>query len=318
MDKSAPESNAPRRISVSREARGNLVPKVAPFAGRLGGNQQFVADQGNEGLLEKDPDAAPGMTLREQFDLRQFRTWSLWKSAMVEGMGSLILVFVTSWANIAPPTPPPIPSGPLGVFGTSTYVGALNGGISNFLILTLCIISFGPVSGGHLNPLITFATFTGRLCTLPRMVLYITFQLIGASIAGLLVRGAYGTRQFIVGGCWVFTDLVPVRDAFTFEFVAATALIFLSFGVGLDPRQKKVIPASLSPFLVGLVLGFISWTSGYTRHGFSGASMNPARCFGVYVGSSFPNYHWYHWVGAFCAGSLHGIFYYIVPPYPTS
>ena len=27
--------------------------------------------------------------------------------------------------------------------------------------------------------------------------------------------------------------------------------------------------------------------------------VNPARCFGVYVASHFPGYHWIHWVSIF-------------------
>lgn len=29
---------------------------------------------------------------------------------------------------------------------------------------------------------------------------------------------------------------------------------------------------------------------------FASAAMNPARCFGVFVATSFPTYHWIHWV----------------------
>lgn len=130
-------------------------------------------------------------------------------------------------------------------------------------MLTLFTISFGVVTGAHLNPTITFATFTVRLCSLPRAVLYITFQILGATLGGLLILAGFGTRDFKVGGCWAFDDLIPPRDIFAVEFVATTALLFFAFGVGLDPRQRKVIPPALAPFLVGLALGTISWMTGY-------------------------------------------------------
>lgn len=60
------------------------------FAGRIGGNQIFTVnrhDEASRKLLAKEPDAAPGMTLKEQFDLRPFRTVGLWKAAIVEGVG---------------------------------------------------------------------------------------------------------------------------------------------------------------------------------------------------------------------------------------
>lgn len=59
--------------------------------------------------------------------------------------------------------------------------------------------------------------------------------------------------------------------------------------------------------------------------------VNPARCFGVYVASYFPGYHWIHWVsiilclihteysmltlqvGPLAAAIAHGVVYYIDP-----
>lgn len=61
-----------------------------PFAGRIGGNQAFILDRDNAAdapTLQNAPDAAPGMTLAEQFDLRPFRSIGLWKAAAIEGMG---------------------------------------------------------------------------------------------------------------------------------------------------------------------------------------------------------------------------------------
>lgn len=65
---------------------------VAPFAGRLGGNQAFVidrdaSDEDSAKLLEEQPDAARGMTLRQQFDCRPLLSMGLWKAAGIEAMG---------------------------------------------------------------------------------------------------------------------------------------------------------------------------------------------------------------------------------------
>ena len=61
-----------------------------PFIGRLGGNQGFVLDRHNTAnaeILKEQPDSAPCMTLKEQFDLRGFRNLGLWKAALIEGVG---------------------------------------------------------------------------------------------------------------------------------------------------------------------------------------------------------------------------------------
>jgi hypothetical protein len=62
----------------------------SPFAGRLGGNQEFTVDRSdpqNEELLKKVPDAAPNLTLEEAFDLNGFREIGLWKASLIEFIG---------------------------------------------------------------------------------------------------------------------------------------------------------------------------------------------------------------------------------------
>jgi glycerol uptake facilitator-like aquaporin len=189
------------------------------------------------------------------------------------------------------------------------------GGVSNFILLSLFIFAFSPVSGGHMNPNITIATFFARLTSFPRMVLYVAFQIIGATLAGLLIRAAYGTRNFAAGGCVIDTALVPVGDAFALEFICDLALLFMSFGVGLDPRQRQIFGPALGPIFVGLVLGILSFGTSFTRRGYHGVCANPARCLGVYVGSRFPGYHWIHWVAAIAADIVHGVVYFVVPPW---
>jgi hypothetical protein len=64
---------------------------TAPFAGRLGGNQAFIIDRDDASsavVLQDVPDASPGMTLAEQFDLGPLRSVRLWKAAVLEGMGT--------------------------------------------------------------------------------------------------------------------------------------------------------------------------------------------------------------------------------------
>jgi hypothetical protein len=33
------------------------------------------------------------------------------------------------------------------------------------------------------------------------------------------------------------------------------------------------------------------------------------------VGSHFSSYHWIHWIGPLTASMLHGVLYFLVPPY---
>lgn len=294
------------------------------FAGRLGGNQEFILDPKNlDNLqaLKRVPDASPFITLRDTFNLRGFLEPELWKAAVTEGIGTLLLVWCTGLiAAYSSTAPPPQLSPTSGIYSTPVFLGPLVGGITNIIIIPLFIYSLGPVSGGHINPMITMATFTARLTSFPRMVLYIAFQTAGGSIAGLFLRVSFGSREFLAGGCAANTTLVPIGDHFALEFMADSVLLFLSFGVGLDPRQRETFGPALGPFLVGLTLGVLVFGTGIARTGFAGASMNPARCTGIFVGSRFPKWAWIVWVAPMIASVVHGFIYWALPPwtYPRS
>ncbi|RBQ67466.1 hypothetical protein FVER14953_10709 [Fusarium verticillioides] len=303
----SPEPSGPRYRSNSQ-----------PFAGRLGANQAYVVEGGtskDDHLLHHAPDATPHMSFRELMDMRPIKNLDLWKAALIEGIGTLLFVYITIWVNISPDTAPAAPTQRFGSFDNAAFLGPLIGGITNLIFITLFVTSFGAISGAHFNPLITFATFCARLCSLPRLILYVAAQIGGGALAGLLVRASWGGRDFKVGGCWLFTDIVPPREIFVVELVSATLLLFLAFGVGLDPRQAKIIGPALGPFMVGLSVGTMSFASAFARYGYGGAGLNPARCMGAFVGSRFPGWHWIHWVADGTACIIHGVCYYFIPPW---
>ena len=64
--------------------------------------------------------------------------------------------------------------------------------------------------------------------------------------------------------------MVSPGQMFVLEYMFAQALIFTAFGVGLDPRQAKVIGPALAPFLVGLVVALGTLASGLTTSGYTG------------------------------------------------
>jgi glycerol uptake facilitator-like aquaporin len=290
-----------------------------PFAGRIGGNQDHILDPQNINdlsILKRLPDASPFISVKGIFSLGGFLERDLWKAAFIECLGTLLLVWLTVWISAhPPPASPPAPSPTSGIYSTPVFLGPLVGGITNIIIISLFIYCLGPVSGGHLNPIITLSTFTARLTSFPRMVLYISAQSLGATLAGLLLRACYGSRNFVTGGCTFDKGFVPTRDAFAIEFMADLTLLFLAFGVGLDPRQNEIFGPALAPVLVGMSVGIISFGTAITRPGYYGASTNPTRCLGAYVGSTFPTYGWIYWVAAVIAAIIHGGVYWAVPPW---
>jgi glycerol uptake facilitator-like aquaporin len=171
---------------------------------------------------------------------------------------------------------------------------SLYASLLNFVGLSLFIMAAAPASGGHLNPSITMATFFAGLSTLPRSVLYIVAQTLGAIIAGYWLKVGLGeqyfpvvsrsqclgahmtfedllkTTQGIIPGCTIDPAQVSPGQLFALEYMYALGLIFLAFGVGLDPRQGKSLGPALSPILVGVTLGFATLASSAAKPGYTG------------------------------------------------
>ncbi|KAF2243337.1 hypothetical protein BU26DRAFT_523667 [Trematosphaeria pertusa] len=197
-----------------RKKSDDHVPPVAsrPFAGRIGGNQEFIlspSDSSFDKVTSKAPDAAATFSWKQSFSPRGFADVELWKEATIEGVGTCLLNYLAGLYAIG-----------LGQIATATSLGpvapAAFAAVANFLLISLFIFAGGPVSGGHFNPLITLSTFTARLSAFPRTLLYIVFQCVGAVVAGFLLRASLGKpRAAFRGspGCYIDTALVTPGEA---------------------------------------------------------------------------------------------------------
>ncbi|KAF2266102.1 MIP transporter [Lojkania enalia] len=299
-----------------RKRGDSHLPPVAsrPFAGRIGGNQEFTLSPDSSSfhtVVSKIPDAAALFTWTQSFSLQGFTDIELWKESFIEGAGTCLQIYLAGLYAVG-----------LGPAVTATSLGPITpaafGSIANFLLITLFIYAAAPVSGGHFNPFITMATFFARLSVLPRTILYILFQSAGAVIAGFLVRTSLGAPPetfHTVPGCYIDPALVTPGQAYALETMTCSTLIFIAFGVALDPRQRQVFGPAYAPVLVGLTLGLCSFASGIARPGYGGASMNPARCLGLMAAGEKFEYHYVHWMGPLTAAVLNGLLYWVIPIY---
>jgi len=190
-------------------------------------------------------------------------------------------------------------------------------GITNALMIGAFIYALAPASGGHVNPLITFSTMLTGLTGFSRGVLYMVAQTVGGALAGGMFRGSFGgvlTQRYVGGGCNLEKGGLDPGQAFLIECVLSFVLVFLAFGVGLDPRQKQLL-GKLGPALVGMVLGLVSFASVGLAEGYPGAGLNPARCFGAAVARDDFTYQWIWWLGPFVGCLFQAVVYHIAPPY---
>jgi hypothetical protein len=164
----------PMRTTQSRAHVGfaNHDVNYAHFAGRLGGNQLFTLttdDPQYEQTKERIPDAVVASSWREIIDLGAFKERRLWEMAVIEGIGVSTQVFcsgIVGQALVSYAT----------VLSTGPLVPVSLAAVVQFLMISLFTFALGPVTGAHLNPLITMATFVVRLSSFARTVLYVIFQ----------------------------------------------------------------------------------------------------------------------------------------------
>ncbi|KAM7262609.1 hypothetical protein ACFE04_000292 [Oxalis oulophora] len=178
--------------------------------------------------------------------------------------------------------------------------------LANGLALFAAVASSLNISGGHVNPAVTFGALVGgRISTLLAIYYWIA-QLLGAIVGALLLRlGTGGMRPM---GFFV-TSGVGELHALVLEIVMTFGLVYTVYATAIDPKRGSL--GIIAPLAIGLIVGANILVGGP----FDGASMNPARAFGAsLVGWRWAN-HWIYWAGPFVGGGLAALVYeYMILP----
>uniref|UniRef100_A0A8C6VUS1 Aquaporin-3 n=1 Tax=Nothobranchius furzeri TaxID=105023 RepID=A0A8C6VUS1_NOTFU len=153
---------------------------------------------------------------------------------------------------------------------------------------TLGILVCGQVSGGHLNPAVTFS-----LCLLGRerwrkFPMYFLFQTIGAFFGAAVIFGMYYDALWDFEGAFNVTGSGVTAGIFAtypgthlttlngfFDQLIGTAALIVCILAIVDPYNNP-IPQGLEAFTVGFVVLVIGLSMGFN----SGYAVNPARDFG--------------------------------------
>ncbi|KAI9739786.1 MAG: hypothetical protein M1834_006507 [Cirrosporium novae-zelandiae] len=146
--------------------------------------------------------------------------------------------------------------------------------VSNIFLLSLMIYAFAPVTGGHINPLITLGMTLAGLTKPARGISYIVAQTAGGALAGGLLKG--GIRNRVISNCSVGS--ISSAEGLLIEMVCCFILLYLIFRLGLDQRQSEFSSLKMAPLLIGCALGLMTFAASNIMEDFPGASMNPARC----------------------------------------
>uniref|UniRef100_A0A3Q4N8Z7 Lens fiber major intrinsic protein n=1 Tax=Neolamprologus brichardi TaxID=32507 RepID=A0A3Q4N8Z7_NEOBR len=161
----------------------------------------------------------------------EFRSMNFWRAVFAEFFGTMFFVFFGMGAALRWTT------GPHHVLHVALCFG---------LAAATLIQSIGHISGGHINPAVTFAYLVGSQMSLFRAIFYIAAQCLGA-VAGAAVL--YGVTPGNMRGNMAMNMLQPgisLGMATTVEVFLTMQLVICIFAVTDERRNGRLGSAALS------------------------------------------------------------------------
>lgn len=231
---------------------------------------------------------------------------SLWRGGVSEFFATLIFVFIGTGAVVATQVQTlgqgSIPVPPL------TLIALAHG----FAIMVL-VYAVGEVSGGHINPAVTWACLLTNKISFIRAFIYVIAQLAGGVAGSAILKSILPPYLQFGMGCHQINKDLSIGQGFGAEVIFTFIFIFIVFATAISPFAGKLAPLSggdneygpgkLTPFAVGMTI-LILHCVGIP---FTGASMNPARSFGpaivVNKDICWKN-HWVYWIGPLVGSSI--------------
>jgi len=187
---------------------------------------------------------------------------------VAEAVGTFILCFIGAGAIC------------LATMKGAGYEGLLGVAIAHGIALSVAVSATMNISGGHVNPAVTVAMLVTKRISLPEAIAYVVAQLVGATIAGMLVLAIFkgmttADGKSVVAACNLGTptygDPVTMAKAILIEACLTFLLLTVVFYTAVDPRAPKI-----GGFGIGLTICADILVGGPL----TGAAMNPARTFG--------------------------------------
>src|SRR3989449_8741353 len=133
------------------------------------------------------------------------------------------------------------------------------------------------ISGGQLNPAVTFGLVCGGHMTVAGAIRYWIAQLLGGIAAALICLGLFG-RDVVVTGTPQLAVNLNGGQGILVEAILTFFLVFVVHGTAVDPRGR-----GLAGFAIGATITLDILFGGPL----TGAAMNPARVFSPAVGADF-------------------------------
>ncbi|GAA0156490.1 hypothetical protein LIER_13980 [Lithospermum erythrorhizon] len=222
----------------------------------------------------------------------EFRHPGALKAAVAEFISTLIFVFAGQGSGMA--------FGKLTDGAPNTPSGLIAAAVAHGFGLFVAVAIGANISGGHVNPAVTFGAFIGGNITLFRGILYIIAQLLGSTVACFLLTFSCGG---MATGSFALSAGVSVWNALIFEIVMTFGLVYTVYATAVDPKKGDI--GIIAPLAIGFIVGANILAGG----AFTGASMNPAVAFGPSLVSWSWSCHWVYWAGPFVGAAMAALIY---------
>ena len=211
------------------------------------------------------------------------------KAYVAEAVGTFFLVFIGAGSIC------------LDAF-TGGRVGLLGIAVAAGLALSVAVSATLALSGGHLNPAVTFGFMvTGRMDRRTGLS-YMVAQLIGAAVGGFFLRMMFDENvwQTRALGTPDLNPAVKFGNGTFIEAVLTFLLVFVFWATVVDERAPKI-----AGFGIGLTLCASILMGG----ALTGASLNPARTFGPAMASGHWSNHLAYWIGPLLGAAAAALLY---------
>ncbi|MQM18413.1 hypothetical protein Taro_051404 [Colocasia esculenta] len=227
-------------------------------------------------------------------DWAELRKWSFYRAVIAEFVATLLFLYVTLATVIGHKKQ--APCGGVGTLGIAWAFGGM------IFVLVYCTAG---ISGGHINPAVTFGLFLARKVSLGRAVCYAVAQCLGAICGAGLAKGFMEVAyDALGGGANQVASAYSKGSALGAEIVGTFVLVYTVFSA-IDPKRRA--RDAHVPVLVPLPVGFAVFVVHLATIPITGTSINPARSFGaavIYNHKEAWVEQWIFWVGPFIGAAL--------------
>jgi len=274
---------------------------------RLGANRYSehqpigTAAQGG-GADEKDYKEPPPAPL---FEAEELTSWSFYRAGIAEFLATFLFLYIsvlTVMGVVGDPSGSKC--GTVGIQGIAWSFGGM------IFVLVYCTAG---ISGGHINPAVTFGLFLARKLSLTRAVFYMVMQCLGAICGAGVVKGFQTTLyQGNGGGANSVAPGYTKGDGLGAEIVGTFVLVYTVFSATDAKRSAR---DSHVPILAPLPIGFAVFLVHLATIPITGTGINPARSLGaaiIYNKKQAWDDHWIFWVGPFIGAALAAIYHVVV------